>query len=283
VIPLSALDERRLDDEQLRRWPFDDEQGDKHERGTVLVVGGTAETPGGVLLAAIAALRMGAGRVQIATAADAAVAVAVAVPEARVVDARDLELVTQMSAEAQAVVVGSGLLDPSSAGPLLASVMRAPGSTPVVVDAAAVAAYPANGNSRHPVVLTANVGELSSIAAGCDPGDRDDDVTATASRTAVEYGAVVVTLGRVAAPDGTVWRHGHHVSGLGTSGSGDVLAGAVAGALARCGDSQRAACWGMYAHRRAADRLVERVGSVGYLAREVADELPAVLREVLRR
>ena len=251
----------------------------------MLVVGGTAETPGGVLLAGIAALRMGAGRIQIATATDATVAIAVALPEARVVDVRDLDLVTAMSAEAQAVVVGSGLLDPASARRTLASVMRAPGNTPIVVDAAAVAAFPSSRDPRHPVVLTANVDELTSIAGGRDLGDRDRDVdvTATASRTAVKHAAVVVTLGRVAVPDGTVWRHGHNVNGLGTSGSGDVLAGAVAGALARCGDPQRAACWGMYAHRRAAERLVERVGAVGYLALEVADELPAVLREVLSR
>ncbi|MBI5087292.1 MAG: hypothetical protein HZB15_00025 [Actinobacteria bacterium] len=61
-----------------------DEDGDKFSRSTVLVVGGSPVTPGAVTLAGMAALRMGAGRLQIATAAPVAPIVAVAVPEALV-------------------------------------------------------------------------------------------------------------------------------------------------------------------------------------------------------
>src|SRR5829696_1215679 len=71
-----------LDADLIDRWPLPlDEDGDKHVRGTVLVIGGSPVTPGAVILAGIAALRMGAGRLQIATAEGPASAVAVAVPE----------------------------------------------------------------------------------------------------------------------------------------------------------------------------------------------------------
>ncbi|GGM08358.1 NAD(P)H-hydrate dehydratase [Dactylosporangium sucinum] len=53
----------------LRRWPLPGGEGDKERRGTVLVIGGSRDTPGGVLLAGIAALRAGAGRLQLAFAA----------------------------------------------------------------------------------------------------------------------------------------------------------------------------------------------------------------------
>src|SRR5215210_6014325 len=70
----------------LRRWPLPqpDEDADKEERGRVLVVGGAPEMPGAVILAATAALRAGAGKLQIATCHDIATVVAAAVPEARV-------------------------------------------------------------------------------------------------------------------------------------------------------------------------------------------------------
>ena len=67
----------------LRRMPLPqpDEEGDKEERGRVLVVGGSREMPGAVILAATAALRAGAGKLQIATCRSIAQSVAVAVPE----------------------------------------------------------------------------------------------------------------------------------------------------------------------------------------------------------
>ncbi len=74
-----------LDAALLRAWPMPVRQGgDKFARGTAVVVGGSPRTPGAVLLAGEAALRMGAGRLQIATASEVAVTVGVAVPEALV-------------------------------------------------------------------------------------------------------------------------------------------------------------------------------------------------------
>src|SRR5688572_15090459 len=68
----------------LRDWPLPDLGTDKESRGRTLIIGGSAQTPGAVLLAAEAALRSGAGKLQVATVRSVAVAVAVALPEARV-------------------------------------------------------------------------------------------------------------------------------------------------------------------------------------------------------
>jgi NAD(P)H-hydrate repair Nnr-like enzyme with NAD(P)H-hydrate dehydratase domain len=56
-----------------------------------------------------------------------------------------------------------------------------------------------------------------------------------------------------------------------------VLAGVVAGLVARGAAPRSAAVWGAYVHARAGDRLAERVGPVGYLARELLDEVPREL------
>jgi ADP-dependent NAD(P)H-hydrate dehydratase len=69
-------------------------------------------------------------------------------------------------------------------------------------------------------------------------------------------------------------------AGLGTSGSGDVLAGAAAGLLARGADRPQALCWAAYLHAAAGDRLAPAVGRIGFLARELVEALPRVLTEI---
>src|SRR4051794_1101897 len=68
----------------LRAWPLPFPEGGKEARGTVMVVGGSVRTPGAVVLAGLAALRAGAGKLQLATAVPGATAMAMAVPEAAV-------------------------------------------------------------------------------------------------------------------------------------------------------------------------------------------------------
>ena len=87
---------------------------------------------------------------------------------------------------------------------------------------------------------------------------------------------MVSSFGAVSAPDGRAWTAGD-APGLGTSGSGDVLAGLVGGAAARCGDPATGACWGTFAHMEAGRRLAREIGPIGYLARELVDVVPACL------
>ena len=77
----------RLDAGLLASFPLPclAEDGDKEERGRLLVVGGSREVPGAALLAGLAGLRAGAGKLQIATGASLAIPLGLAVPEARVI------------------------------------------------------------------------------------------------------------------------------------------------------------------------------------------------------
>ena len=65
--------------------------------------------------------------------------------------------------------------------------------------------------------------------------------------------------------------------GLATSGSGDTLAGVIGGLAARGATLEQACAWGVVLHARAGERLARRLGPVGYLARELAAEMVAVL------
>ena len=62
--------------------------------------------------------------------------------------------------------------------------------------------------------------------------------------------------------------------GLGTSGSGDVLAGLIAGLIAQGAAADQAAVWGVVLHGEAGATLAAKIGSIGFLAREIADEVP---------
>ncbi len=272
----------------LRGWPLPepDDDGDKHNRGTVLVVGGARSTPGAVLLAGLAALRVGAGRLSVATVAATSVAVAVALPEALVdglqeaddgsLDPGCAEQVVSSCGRAAAVVLGPGLLGKDAVRALLTDVLPGLTEGAVLLDAVALTAVAGTpellDGLTGRVVLTPNSGEMAALQ-GDDGRDGEDAARAVAER----YGAVVAVRGAVASPDGRVWRDEAGGIGLGTSGSGDVLAGVVGGLLARgCGPEQ-AAVWGQYLHAAAGDRLTARVGRLGFLARELLDELPLVL------
>src|SRR4051794_32920969 len=119
------------------RWPLDPPDGEatKDDRGAVLVVGGARSTPGAVLLAGLAALRVGAGKLTVATCEDYAGALGVSMPEAGVVglpttgdgglDPRAAGKVAELAAGADAVLFGPGMADPEKTCRLVADVVTA--------------------------------------------------------------------------------------------------------------------------------------------------------------
>jgi hydroxyethylthiazole kinase-like uncharacterized protein yjeF len=239
------------------------------------------------MLAGVAALRVGAGVLTLAVASPVAAAVAAAVPEASVqalpVDAGrgTDEVLAGCLPSSDAVVVGPGLDDPAAAERLLARVLDGgPSEQALVLDAfvlGVLARFPGAGRIRGRAVLTPNPAEAGRLL-GRDGVDDEPELD-VAAEIAERYGAVVSYESSIAAPDGRRWLVPAGHPGLGTSGSGDVLAGAIGGLLARGADPAQAACWGTYLHSTAGDRLAARVGRLGFLARELADELPFVIVE----
>ena len=266
----------------LRAWPLPDPQGDKKSRGTVLVVGGARFTPGAVLLAGVSALRAGAGRLQMAVEASTATALSIAVPEAKVIGLPDNDdQLRELAGRADVLAVGPGLDDIDDTVRVLREVLEvARDDAAFVLDAYALGALskdPGMVKGRpQRVVLTPNVTEAEFLL-GREPSD---DLAAEARELAGRYEAVVSLYGHIAAPDGRAWREEGGDAGLGTSGSGDVRAGIVAGLLGRGAEPAQAACWGAFAHSVSGQRLSGRYGRTGFLARELVDELAYTIATV---
>jgi ADP-dependent NAD(P)H-hydrate dehydratase len=294
-MPPSPPEPTLVTPEVLRSMRLPEPEGDKNTRGSILVIGGSAETPGAVLLAAEAAMRAGAGKLQVATVASVAPIVAAALPEALVralpetdgVLGPDAVLaVRDLAAAAGAVLIGPGMGGKERTQEFCAELLpRLVG--PVVLDALAMAAVTADASCAQHMegraVLTPNPTELALALHSADDEIEADPAAATLDLAGRAH--AVVGLGGatswIATPDGRLWKDESGNAGLGVSGSGDVRAGITGGLLARGAAPAQAAVWAAYLHGRAGERLAASVGRLGFLARELPAEVPRALAEVV--
>ena len=267
----------------LRGWGLPEMGESKKARGRVMVVGGSRRTPGAVVLAGEAALRVGAGRLGTVVPASVDAQLGGIIPEAAVFalpdDSRDPldEGVRDDLASADAVLLGPGFDEPDETRHTLLAVADCDVAC-LVLDAYGLGILPRVPREKLPerLILNPNREEAAILLDRELSDDPLDDVREIAER----YAAIVNCYGDVAAPDGRAWSVRAGGPGLATSGSGDVLAGAITGMAARGVEHERAAVWGAWLHATSGDRLAERTG-VGFLARDLATELTVVLHDVV--
>ena len=279
----------------LRAHPLPEHEGlqDKDSRGRVLVVAGSLEVPGGALLAAVGALRAGAGKLQIATCRSIAAHMGLAVPEALVLGLPETDLggiaaacaerVAEHCKRADAVLIGPGMMDPDATQALTAALLASIDGPAIVLDAGALHGLETQAEAlrRHAgrVVVTPHAGEMAHLL-GVSREAVEADPLAAARRAAALLHCVVVMKGgetTVVTPQGEAWHFSGGTVGLATSGSGDTLAGVVTGLLARGAAPLWAAVWAVHLHGTAGNRLMQHHGGVGFLARELLAEIPGIM------
>jgi ADP-dependent NAD(P)H-hydrate dehydratase len=270
--------------------------GSKDERGSVLVVAGSVDVPGAALLAGNAALRAGAGKLQLATVRSAAMQLALAVPEAMVVSlaetdeggmapAAAAETLKPKAAHVDAVLIGSGMVEGSAATELTVSLCR-DAVFSYVLDAAALHDLRDHADVIRAcggrAVITPHAGEMAQLLDWSRDAVEEDSFRAAKAACDL-LSCVVVMKGAettILSPAGRSWQFKGGGVGLATSGSGDVLAGIIAGLLARGAEPATAALWGVFLHGEAGRRLSEREGPLGFLARDLAAEVPILMRDI---
>jgi ADP-dependent NAD(P)H-hydrate dehydratase len=266
----------------------------KNSRGRVLAIGGSRLVPGALRLTGEAALRVGAGKLQLATIESAAMGLGLLVPEAAVLalcEDGDGEIVgercepLEKSLEScDTVVIGPGIGSPTAATAALRLVLSSRrDDVTLVIDAMAIGCArdlrDALAGFRDRLVITPHHGEMAMLT-GRNEDEIADAPEAIAVEVAAVYGAIVVLKGSetvIATPDGTVLRYGGGGTGLATGGSGDVLAGAIGGLLSRGTPPPVAAGWGVWLHGQSGRRVATTSGPIGFLAREVPGEFPRLL------
>ncbi|MET0208795.1 MAG: NAD(P)H-hydrate dehydratase [Burkholderiaceae bacterium] len=291
-----------LTEAALARWPLPDagSAADKEARGHVLVVAGSHEMPGAALLAAVAALRVGAGKLTIAAPERVAQGLALAVPESRVValletragglKAGGIDRIGPIASRIDAVVVGPGMLDEAHSCEFVAQLLPLFAHAVTVLDALAmsVALTPLikRRGFEQAVIMTPHAGEMAHLTDMSKETVGDEPLVAARDAAARWNACVVLKGGQTVIVDagGAAWRHDQGgTPGLATSGSGDTLAGLICGLAARGMEPVQAAGWGVLLHARAGESLARRHGQLGYLAREISGEVPALIHSIGQR
>lgn len=292
--PAAALDAVPIEDELLdegsmrRTLPRLDAEAHKGDRGRVLVIAGRDTRPGAAALCCHAAFRAGAGLVTLATTAVAAEAVVAAVPEVMieplpgekgVIAAKSAARVLALAAKADVVVFGPGIGVEKGPAVILSS-LRARGGAPLVVDAdglTLLAAEKRTAGARE-CVLTPHPGEMGRLL-GIGAADVQAARLRCAREAAARFRSHVVLKGArtlVASAAGPVAVNTSGNPGLATAGAGDVLAGVIAAWIGRGMAPLAAAKAAVWAHGAAADLAAREIGPTGFLARDVADRIPAI-------
>jgi len=284
-----------LDAAWLRRHPLPvhPEGTDKNSRGRVVLVGGSLRVPGGLILTALAAFRAGAGKVQLGLPEPLAIPTGIALPEAGIFalphedgEIADASALVERLEGCGCLVLGPAMASPTAAVAMMDALLPAMQAGPVVIDAACVGAAAARLAAVEALaggaILTPHLGEMAQLT-GLEAAEIEARRDAVAVEWAERLKAVIVMKGAttlIASPDGEVASYGGGGVGLATGGSGDVLTGIIAGLCARGLPAYEAACWGVWLHGEAGRRLAERLGPMGFLARELPGEVPSLMRGV---
>lgn len=278
-----------LDSAALERHPLPPViDGDKETKGRILVIAGSREVPGAALLCATAAMRAGAGKLCICAVESAAIQTGLAMPEAMVIGmpedaaggfavaaARSL---AEQASTVDAVVAGPGMAQGAACAEIAAALLET--RPAIALDAAILHALRPRVAERSTLpVLLPHQRELASLL-GCQEVEVSEDPLGCGLRAARHYQSLVLVKGvdsHVVTPSGDCWCYKGGSPGLGVSGSGDVLAGIVGGLLARGAEPLSALLWGVWLHGEAGAALARKVGPIGFLARQIAGEIPALL------
>jgi hydroxyethylthiazole kinase-like uncharacterized protein yjeF len=265
----------------LANFPQPGVSAHKHARGHAMVVSGGMTQTGAARLAAIGALRAGAGLVTVLSPPDAVMVHAAHLTAVMLKKIMDEDALAEAVTGASVVVIGPALGLAADKREGVLAVLRSPARA--VLDADVFSLFRGEPDTlfaalRAGDVLTPHLGEFNRVFPGL-LASKPNRIEA-AKEAAARAGAVVLLKGPdtvIAAPDGRCAVNGVGTPYLATAGSGDVLAGIIAGLVAQGMESFFAACAGAWLHGRCGEAL-----GPGLIAEDLPGALPSILCEVLQ-
>ena len=261
-------------------WPKQAQH--KYHRGHLVVVGGEAHFSGASRLSARSALRAGAGLVTVVCGSESLLAYASQLTAVMCQTADNIDELKAILSDARinTVLIGPGAGVSNYTRHKILALLAAKRAT--VLDADAISAFAENPtmlfNAIHsPVVMTPHEGEFRRLFSSSV--DMAKDKLTRARQAASIAGCVVVLKGAdtvIASPDGHAIINGNAPPYLATAGSGDVLAGIIAGLMAQGVPAFEAAAAGVWMHGAAASEF-----GPGLIAEDLTELLPGVLNYLL--
>lgn len=266
-----------------------DRKADSHkgDYGKILLLCGSRGYTGAAALAAMGALRSGAGLVYLAVPESIYAIEACKLTEAIVLPLPDEGGTIAMSAlpeirrllpKMDAVLIGCGLGQSEGTRAVLETVLRE-FSGPVVVDADGInllAKHMDILRERHaPTILTPHAGEFVRIG-----GDNKADRVSETQRFAGEYGCILLLKGHetVISDGKETYVNQTGNPGMAVGGSGDVLSGIIVSLLGQGIEPLKAAACGAWLHGKAGDICAEEIGQYGMLPTDLVEVLPRLLK-----
>ncbi len=271
-----------LPDLWLDRYPWPSTDTHKTERGRLVVVSGHAWNTGAARLAARAGLRIGAGLVTILSPIDALASNAAHLEAVMLAPFDSDAELAQAADKADVAVIGPAAGVSAQTRANLKALART--GAALVVDADALTSFRDTPGDLFSVldrddVLTPHPGEFERVFPGLLKSSSDR--IAAARQAADRAGAVVLLKGSdtvVAAPDGRAVVNTNAAPWLATAGSGDALAGLVAGLIAQGMNSFDAACAGVWIHAEAGANF-----GPGLISEDIPGSVPGLLARLLKR
>ena len=253
--------------------------------GKVLVVAGSENYPGAAYLACAAAYRVGAGLITLATE-----------PSVKVIVSRKLPEVTFLSREGifgkiagyNVLLIGPGLGQSNQSEKLMEQILKS-SLPPAVIDGDGLNMLSKKGKwwerLNGELILTPHPGEMSRLTSVSVSKIQSNRVEIT-QQFARKWEKVVVLKGAntiISSPIGEILMSPFANPALATAGTGDILAGAIAGLLAQGLKPLDAAGVGVYIHGLAGEKLSEKIGDRGSLASELLPLLPQAIQDLINK
>jgi NAD(P)H-hydrate epimerase len=266
---------RRIDQHLVRReLPPRNRSAHKGDFGHLLLIGGGPGMSGAIRLSGEAALRVGAGRVSIATHPSHANEITAGRPELMchgIASATDLEALLD---RVDTLAIGPGLGSGAWAESMWQAALAA--DLPMVVDADALNILATTLATGERWILTPHPGEAARLLS-CSTQAVQNDRPAALNKIVQTYGGVAVLKGAgtlVSAEDTMPWLCAGGNPGMAAAGMGDVLTGIIGGLLAQGLTPELAAVIGVSVHAEAGDRAAAG-GERGLIASDLFRELRA--------